>query len=285
VGEKVIIKAAGGIDVPLTFFEGGCVPTSVLLVLPALGVKARFYRRFAEGLSEHGISVLLFEQRGHGDSPYRAARGKDFGYADYLDVDLPAAVEFAREKAGELPLYIAGHSLGGHMASIMAGQKSGVFSGLIHLACGFPYVGFYPGRTGLGVRFLAHIVPFLTFLFGFYPGEMIGFGGREYKRLMLDWRYWALKGGYDFPGRAGLEETVAKYNGPYLSVAFERDHFISEEALGYSRSRLTEASHTHVCLTKEEQGDHLGHFDWAKEPTGVVRLVTAWINDQPGLSR
>jgi predicted alpha/beta hydrolase len=167
----------------------------------------------------------------------------------------------------------------------MAGQETGVFSGLIHLACGFPYAGFYPGRAGFGVRFLAHIIPILTSLFGFYPGERVGFGGREYKRLMLDWRCWALKGGYDFPGRIGLEDAIAKYKGPYLSVAFDGDHFISELALDYSRSRLTGASHTHVCLTKEEQGNHLGHFDWAKEPIGVVRLVTAWIKDRPGLSR
>lgn len=273
------IEAEDGTLVPLQFFPSVQKAKATLILLPALGVKARFYRHLAAALSAAGIATFLFEQRGHGESPYRPGRGQEFGYKEYLDVDLPAAIAFARSTAGDQPIYLAGHSLGGHMASIIAGRMGSELGGLIHLACGFPYAGFYPGKVGFGVRVLAWLVPGLTALLGYYPGEKMGFGGREYRQLMMDWRQWALKGGYDFPGVSGLESAIASYEGPALSIAMEKDSYISSSALAYSRKCLSGASLETTLLGEKEQGTHLGHFDWAKSPEGVVNEIVAWIQN------
>jgi len=271
------VKASGDIIVPVQGFIPEKNSTAIFLMLPALGVKARFYRHLAEGLAAGGIATYLLEQRGHGESPYRARRGADFGYADFLDVDIPAAIDFVKQQQPGLPLYLGGHSLGGHLASITAGRRSDEIAGIAHMACGFPHAGFYEGRQSTQVRFLARLIPLFCLLFGYYPGEKLGFGGREYKSLMMDWRRWALQGSYDFAGNVGLEETIADFDGRALSVAFDKDDFISEKALEYARTRLAGAQLKSVTLTETQQGRYLGHFDWAKAPNGAVHTLLDWL--------
>lgn len=253
--------------------------TAVALILPALGVKARYYRHLAAGLAANNIAAYVLEQRGHGESPYRAKRGAKFGYNALLDVDINIAIESVRKRHPELPFYLGGHSLGGHMSSIIAGERPDEIDGVFHLACGFPYVRFFPGKQGAQVRFLAHLIPVLAALLGYYPGEKLGFGGREYRQLMMDWRRWALKGEYDFDGRVGLEAKMAAYRGRALSINFDKDYFVSEQALAFSRSRLKSARMTQVTLGEAEQGKFLGHFDWAKEPSGAVQALAQWITE------
>lgn len=273
------IEAADGTIVPIQCNMARSKAKAHLLFLPALGVKARFYRHLAAALADEGISIYLFEQRGHGESPYRAGRGQKFGYREYLNVDLPAAIDFVLEQSGDLPFFIGGHSLGGHMASIIAGRMGEQVNGLLHLACGFPYAGFYPGKVGAGVRIIAQLVPVITALLGYFPGEKLGFGGREYRQLMMDWRCWALKGGYDFPSVSGVEDVIASYTGPALSIGFEKDTYISDDALAYSRSCLSGAQLEEIMLGREEQGTYLGHFEWAKAPAGVVSKIVSWMQN------
>jgi len=277
VGTWHKVNTLDNIIVPVQEFIPENKPTAVFLMLPALGVKARFYMRLAEGLAAGGIATYLLEQRGHGESPYRARRGADFGYADFLDVDIPAAMNFVKQQQPGLPLYLGGHSLGGHLASITAGRRSDEVAGIAHMACGFPYSGFYEGRQRKQIRFLARLIPLFCLLFGYYPGEKLGFGGREYKSLMMDWRCWALQGSYDFAGNVGLEEAIAAFNGRALSIAFDKDDFISEKALEYARTRLAGALLKTVTLTETQQGRYLGHFNWAKAPTGAVQALLDWL--------
>jgi len=274
------LKTKGGVTVPVQAFAPVGEAKAALLMLPALGVQARFYQRLAKGLSAEGVAVYLFEQRGHGQSPYRPKRGEVFGCADYMNIDIPTAMEFVRSQQPNVPFYLGGHSLGGHMASIVAGRQGADIAGVFHLACGFPYAKLFNGKQakqGMQIRFLAWAVPLLTFLLGFFPGDKLGFGGREYSRLMMDWRKWALGGNYNFGGYPELEDQISRYSGGMLSIGFEHDYFVSEGALDYSRSRFQNADVTRVTLGETEQGSFLGHFDWAKAPDGAVSAILGWL--------
>lgn len=269
------IASEDGTKVPLCAFEAEA-PKATFLMLPALGVKARFYRHLGKALAERGITCFLFEQRGHGESPERAGRGKTFGLKAYLENDLMAAINYLKRETPNTPLYLAGHSMGGHLAAVMAGRDAGV-KGVVQLACGFPYHGFFGARQARQIKFLSRMLPLVTLLFGYYPGDRFGFGGREYRRLMLDWRDWALGGTYDCPAMPAAETEIASFKGRVLSIAFEKDHFASDEAIAYSHSRFKGAGVTAVMLGEAEQGTHLGHFDWAKKPDGAVQAIVNWL--------
>lgn len=274
------LEAEDGTIVPVQVYyaEGKAVAT--FLMLPALGIAARYYRRLAEGLAAKGLDVILFEQRGHGESPYRAGRGQRFGYSDFLETDIRTALDFARGLTGDRPLYMGGHSLGGHLSAITAGRSGANIKGVIQLACGFPYTRLYDRKAARKISILCRLIPLVTFFLGYFPGNRIGFGGREYARLMRDWRDWALHGSYDYGDVTGVEEDIARYEGRVLSIAFERDFFASDLAVDYSHSRFRKADVTVLKLGSAEQGEHLGHFDWARKPDGAVAAILSWIAEK-----
>ena len=271
------IKTTDGTVVPLQTYPATGEKRATFLMLPALGIAARFYRRLAKGLADNGIETILFEQRGHGESPYRAKRGDVFGYDAFLNNDIPAALDWVQARAGNKPVYLGGHSLGGHFSSILAGRRPGEFAGVVHLACGFPHHRLYEGASIKKIKTLCAILPVVTKLWGYFPGNRFGFGGREYRQVMLDWRDWALKGSYDYGAHSGIEAEIASYTGRVLSLSFEGDFFASDAAIIYSHSRLANAQVTAKKLGPLEQGKHLGHFDWARNPVGVVAELAAWM--------
>jgi len=277
MGDWTKIDNAKGVAVPLCVFMPEGDAKACILLLPALGVQARFYRRLAEGLAGAGIGVCLLEQRGHGESPFRAGRGQSFGLQAFLDDDIPPAIEHARRLFPGSPFFLGGHSLGGHLSSITAGRRDDV-TGVIHLACGFPYRGLFPKGQARQIKWLCRLLPTLTALVGYFPGERLGFGGREYRQLMLDWRDWAMGGSYDGPATPGAMDAIASYQGRVLSLAFERDRLAPDKAVEFSRGCFKSADLAARKLTDAEQGKHLGHFDWARKPDGVVREIVSWID-------
>ncbi|NVJ96509.1 MAG: alpha/beta fold hydrolase [Alphaproteobacteria bacterium] len=266
-----------GTLVPLCAFEAPHASRAALLLLPALGVEARFYRRLAHGLGENGITTILMEQRGHGESKQRPGRGQVFGLGDFLDHDIPTAIDAVKAKLPNLPLYLGGHSLGGHLSAVTSGRRDDI-TGVIQLACGFPHHGLYGKRQAGQVKFLCAILPAVTRLLGYFPGDRIGFGGREFRQLMMDWREWALKGTYSISASPQGEEEIARYAGKVLAISFDQDKLATDAAIVFSHSRFKMADVTTRRLTAAEQGDKLGHFDWARAPDGVVKAISSWID-------
>jgi predicted alpha/beta hydrolase len=270
------ISALDGATIPLSWFEASR-PRCALLLLPALGIQAKLYNRLGEQLAAVGCSVCLMEQRGHGRSPFTPGRGERYCLGDILDRDMPAAMNWLGSQAPDMPLLLGGHSLGGHLSTIYAGQYPEQLSGVVHLACAFPYHGDYGGRQSLLIRLLCSLMPLFAKVPGYYPGQLMGFGGRESAQLMLQWCEWAGTGSFDFGGRSGLAEAVSGYRGPLISVAFERDDFASEAAIERAMSPFTSARITRLKLGPEQQGKHLGHAGWARGPEGVVQAISDWL--------
>ena len=125
-----LINTSSGYAVPVRWFPAE-QPRASIVFMPALGVAARFYLLLAENLHDAGFNVLLMELRGHGDSSLRASRQVDFGFREALDEDLPAAMDWVLGKAPGTPLYLMGHSLGGHYAAITAGRLPDRVDGVI----------------------------------------------------------------------------------------------------------------------------------------------------------
>lgn len=82
-------------------------PRSCLVVWPCMGGSFRMYRVPLESFNRLGISVLLYNPRGHGESSGQAT-------ADQLIDDLEYCVN--KNGLNEIPLVITGHSAGANLA-------------------------------------------------------------------------------------------------------------------------------------------------------------------------
>ena len=83
---------------------------NIVLIVHGLGEHSGRYAKVAKALNDKGSAVFSFDLRGHGKSS--GNRGHIGSYRTaFADIEVVACR--AREIAGQLPLFIYGHSLGG----------------------------------------------------------------------------------------------------------------------------------------------------------------------------
>ena len=247
-----------------------------LLFMPALGTPAGFYAPLAGALAQAGISTLVMEHRGIGDSPLRASRETDFGFADVMRDDIPTLIEWLARECPGLPLLIGGHSLGGHYSAIMSGRLPTRIDGVILIACGSPWVGAYNGKTGFQLRLLCRLIPLLNYLFGYYPGDRVGFGGREARTLMSDWLALAKTNVYQAADLADdLDGPIRNYAGPVLSVRLADDDHAPESGMAAVNDKFRHVEK--VVINADQLGDRADHYRWARTPDAVVQHILGWL--------
>jgi len=270
------VIAGDGTRVPLSWFDAG-TPERVLVFMPALGIQAKMYHRMCQALADQGCTVCLMEQRGHGDSEVTINRDTRFGVADFVDHDIPAILDRVENRLAGLPVILGGHSLGGHLATIYAGIQPPRIAAVLHITCGFPYYRDFPAIQAFFIRMLCLAVSVSDSILGYFPGHKIGFGGRESIQLMQDWRGWATTGRFDFDGRRNVIDSVAEFTGHVLSISVAKDDFSCAAAVERSLAPFSQATVRKVTLGTDTQGEYLGHFRWARGPSGIVRCITSWL--------
>ncbi|GAB2656050.1 alpha/beta fold hydrolase [Arenimonas aestuarii] len=250
-----------------------------MLFLPALGVPADKYDSFAQALGEHGVATAVPDWRGTGSSDWRAARGRDWGYGQLLDHDLPTALDALPT---DLRWCLGGHSLGGQFAAMLAALKPDRCEGLALVATGVPDWRSYRGGKRWGIAGLAHALPLITRVVGHYPGERLGFAGREAGGLMRDWSRTVRRGRYaDYGETTGLEAALARVSCPALGVHFEHDTLVPEPTLHHLLEKLGPGSRRIEGFDAGRLGTKADHFRWMREPAAVAAVVADWLPVSP----
>jgi predicted alpha/beta hydrolase len=278
--EFQVINSSVGTQIPIAFYPADKAKVT-LLMLPAMGVRASFYRHFAKYMSENGIAVYLMEQRGHGHSTYRASRQHDFACVDYIEEDIKTAISWIKSKCvPETPFYLGGHSMGGHMAVSYAGLFPDDIDGLLTIACGLPHPDVFDGKVGRRITSLARLLPFILFLWGYFPGERIGFAGREFKSYMKDWLVMVQTGNYDFKNvSANIEAGIRNFTKPVHIFSVEADDFAPIKSVGAIGDKFVNADVARPHLTAADLDGCIGHFDWVKGmKTAAPKVAAALIN-------
>ncbi|MFT0141233.1 alpha/beta fold hydrolase [Alcanivoracaceae bacterium MT1] len=278
---SVHIDNRKGYAVPVTWVAGG---GPVFLVMGALGVAAPFYDKLVAELAARGWSVALMEQRGLGSSALRPSRRHNWGFRDVVEDDVPAVLDWIAKEAPRQPVYLFGHSLGGHYAAMCAGLYPQRFEGIVMCACGSPWITAYQEADRRRVQRLTRLIPLCHLLFGYYPGDRLGFGGREARGVMSDWRHLALTNRY----RVGaddrrVDQALADYTGPALMLRMENDPFASAIAVDSVLRRFQRHRPEEQVLSAGELNDKADHFRWARRPAAVVARLARWLEaDQTG---
>ncbi|WP_169303150.1 alpha/beta hydrolase family protein [Thalassotalea mangrovi] len=255
-----------------------------LLLLPAMGMAARYYRPFAEQLTKHNIAVYLLEQRGHGHSSMRPDRKCDYGFKEYL-ADIEVATSWLMQQHGDNQLNLMGHSLGGHLASCFTALHPEKVDKIILSGCASPYHRAFDRKTGLLLQGLYHSIPLMNKLLGFYHGEFTGFAGKESQQLMLDWRNLVKTNTYKAKGvDKDFEHQLKNFSGDVLSLQFSEDIYAPPIPSQLVLDKYTNASIEKITLTSDDLGFSADHFRWARKPEVSASAVKNWLMKKENLS-
>lgn len=278
--KKVVFRDGSSTD--LHFFRASAPDAPVVLCLPAMGVRASYYEVFADTLTEQGFHTVLADLRGHGTSSVRPSRRVSFGYADILELELPAIVEAVCEEFGVPQITLIGHSLGGQLALLHAAASTAQqVSHVVAVAAGSAWYRNVPGIGSLG-RFLGlQLIFSSTLAYGYLP-KWVPFAGREARRMVRDWGYEAMTGRYRVSRSAiDYERALAESTVPALFVHFRGDPLIPDSCADHLPGKLRRA----VVARQEIPPQALRlekshHFRWAMRPQAVAELVREWIEPQ-----
>lgn len=212
------LTAADGYTLAATLYTPARPPVGRIIVAGATAVPQGFYRKFAEFAAARGFETLTFDYRGIGQSRPATLKGFRMSLLDWGQLDLAAAVETMARRDG-LPLYMVGHSYGGHALGLLPNHNE--LDGFYGFGIGAGWHGWMPRAEQIKVLFMWHLVlPILTWWKGYCPWKMLGMGEDLPRDAFWQWRHWCKYPRYFFddPRMQGIEQRFAKVTLPIMAA-------------------------------------------------------------------
>ncbi|GAA4564062.1 alpha/beta fold hydrolase [Micromonospora coerulea] len=258
-----------------TYPDPAGVPDApVVLIWPAMGVRARYYRPFAAALHAAGLGVVVVDLRGTGESTPAPGRSCRYGYAE-LAGDIAAVLAALKPRLDGRTRVLLGHSLGGQVAVLhQALHDADAVDGLALVAVGLPWWRGYPGRRGWGVLPYTQGIAAIARLLGVWPGW--GFGGRQARGVIRDWAYTARTGRFPRLDGVDAEAAVRSVRTPVLAISVDDDQYTPHATLDHLCAKLTAAPVTRHRYTVAEAGAPLDHFTWVRAAAPLAARVAGF---------
>ena len=247
------------------------------LILPAMGVWAKFYDQLGEAICAEGYDVIIQDWRGLGSSSVRASRKVDFGYEDLIQDTYLLIWKLINEGK---KIIILGHSLGGQIGALISARYSLRVEKLIMVAaCNVHYKG-WSGFTKFG-SIVAGLFSYpISKIFGYFPGNAIGFGDREAMGVIRDWSRNIRTGRYDINNAYFYyNHALLSLDKPTLAITIEKDKLAPKQAMKNLYSKFANQKNIkHIHLPNNVVSNvKLDHFNWAKHPEIILKEINIWI--------
>ncbi len=237
------LAAADGYPLQATHYPARGEGRGRLIVAGATGVPQRFYSRFARFAADQGIDVWTLDYRGIGLSRPQSLRGFRMNYLDWARLDLAALLAHVAEQ-GQGPLWMVGHSYGGHAFGLLPGHAR--VERFATLATGAGWHGWMPALERLRVRFMWHVLgPMVVRARGYLAWSLLRMGEDLPRDVFYQWRHWCQWPRYFFddPAMPGVAAEFARVQTPILAINASDDKWAppaSRDAFmaGYSNAPL-----------------------------------------------
>jgi len=277
--ETISVQFFDGATNAFNIFHVQASNAPVVIIFPALGVKASFYRHYAAALVKQNINAVTIDHRGHGNSSVRPSRKINFGYREQIEIEYVAILEKVKETFPVSKVIIMGHSLGGQMGGMFVSRYKNLSDGLIlNASCSVYYKG-WGNFKGIGVLLFAKFSKWIAHLLGYYPGHKIGFGNMEAVGIIDDWYYTAHSANFAAHGSDyNYEKAMREMQKPVLALSYEGDASAPPLALKYLTDKFQSAK-VSVHHVVHPEGKKYDHYSWARKPEASMQLVIDWIKN------
>jgi predicted alpha/beta hydrolase len=258
------IRARDGYALSGTCFpHAGAELGAVVLISSAMGVRQRYYSRFAAYLAGRGLPTVTYDYRGIGGSRPASLSGFRARMEDFGALDLAGAIDTVRERFPGRRILVVGHSAGGQLLGLADNARE--VTALLKVASGSGYYRLFPQRLRMELNWRV-LAPLLVKSFGKLPGwagtaEDLPAGVAE------QWARWCLAPDYLLSeGGEPRREAYASLYLPLRAYSFTDDPFASPEAVRALLSFYADALVDHRLLSPKEVGQPIGHFGFFREP-------------------
>jgi predicted alpha/beta hydrolase len=280
----VDFPAADGTLLAGRFFSGGTTKTTnPVLICAATGVPQRFYAGFARWLAQQGIDVLTFDYRGIGASLREAhvrecrARKQDWG-----QLDMPAALDWLRQRTGAESVDLVGHSAGGQLVGLM--PNHGAIRRVLMVSASSGHVrGLrFPYRIA-AYAYLQFYLPGTALALGYSPSRIVGMGEDLPAGVARQWSRWCLRPGYvenEF-GRGVTCHYYDEFRAPILSLYASDDSIATRRNIDDLLRLFSVAPKQTVCLEPSEFNvPRFGHVDFFRASRSAAwPIALDWLRE------
>ncbi|MDJ0842215.1 MAG: alpha/beta fold hydrolase [Acidobacteriota bacterium] len=277
--QEEVLEAEDGHRVTMSIY-GDATDGPVFFHSCAMGVRAKLYHAVGREAARRGLIFATADPRGHGSSSQKASRNCNFGYVDML-ADIHAAVTALGRRFPNRPIYLAGHSLGGQLSCLYASSHGDRVAGVVLVAACSVYWRCYWG--GLALRSFLTVMDPILLVWGYFPGQSLGFAHQEARGVMRDWAYQSRTGKYRLAGSSNdYERLLNQMQLPLMVLNVKGDFFAPPAAVNHLCAKMGKAQITRETLQVSGESDGRSvHFSWAKQPGPVVDKLIGWLQEQP----
>ena len=261
--ERLALTAADGYPLVAHRYHSPTPPQAHLVVGGATAVPQGFYKRFAEHAARRGFDVLTLDYRGIGQSAPSTLKGFRMDYLDWGRLDLAAAVSAMRRPG--VPLYLVGHSYGGHALGLLPDPNA--VDGAYTFAPGAGWHGWMPPLERLRVLFLWRVLgPVWTHMHGYLPWSRLGMGEDLPIDVYRQWRQWCRYPRYFFddPAMQAITERFGDVRFPIVAVNALDDAWAPPASRDAFMAGYRNAAVRSVTLDSRRAGlgaiGHMGYF-------------------------
>lgn len=262
--EPLQLLAADGYRLGALHYPAAGQPKARLIVAGATGVPQRFYAHFASFAASQGVSVWTLDYRGVGLSRPPSLRGFRMDYLDWARLDLAALLDHV-ETQGAGPIWMVGHSYGGHAFGLLPGHER--VERLATFATGAGWHGWMPPLERLRVILLWRVFgPLVVKFKGYLAWSALGMGEDLPRDLFLQWRRWCQWPHYFFddPDLPGLAEQFAQVRTPIRAINAIDDKWATPASRDAFMQAYCNATVERITLDPRQGGfgeiGHIGYF-------------------------
>jgi predicted alpha/beta hydrolase len=278
---KIELTFTDGTTNSLSWFKAKQEQAPAIVLFPALGVRASFYKHLGQQLADTGIHCITADWRGFGASNAKISRNHNHGYKELIQ-DIRQILDKVKEQVPASKIYLLGHSLGGQLGALYNSRYPGTVDGIVLVAsCLVHYKEW--GDRAWQIKLAGRVFPMISNLMGYFPGHRLGFAGKEAKGVMKDWCHNALSGKYepvgdDFDYETALKEMTV----PVLSLSFEKDTMAVQQACRALYNKFSpDTAVKHLHLKEADTSLRpLDHYAWARKPEFIAPLIKNWIVEE-----
>lgn len=258
------LKAADGYVLHAMQYIASGQPKGYLIVAGATGVPQRIYKRFAQFAAAEGVEVWTLDYRGIGLSKPASLLGFEMDYLDWAKQDLAALLAHLAAQ-GDMPIWMVGHSYGGHAFGLLPGKER--VKRFVTFATGTGWHGWMPPLERLRVLFMWRVLgPLIVRAKGYLAWSLLGMGEDLPRGVYTQWRQWCQWPRYFFddPEQKHLAAEFAKVDIPIRAINASDDAWAPPASRDAFMSAYSRASVEAITLEPASLGmpaiGHMGYF-------------------------